>query len=159
MPGSRREEKTSSLGAVFQAVFLSTLILDQITKFFALRFLADVDSLPVISGIFHLTLVHNTGIAFGFFRQHPGLLLILITLSLFFLFWWGWRQPDLPRLQRLALAMILGGAVGNWIDRVRFGAVIDFLDFRVWPVFNLADSAITIGVSIFLLLILLKRTS
>ena len=55
---------------------------------------------------------------------------------------------------RLAFALILGGAVGNWIDRLRFGSVIDFLDFRVWPVFNIADSAITIGVVWYLLILM-----
>ena len=55
--------------------------------------------------------------------------------------------------------MILGGAVGNWIDRIRFGAVVDFFDFRVFPVFNVADSAITVGVSIFAVLIFFRKTS
>lgn len=143
---------------MFPAIFFSVLLFDQITKFLALRFLADPGSIPVIPNIFHLTLVHNTGIAFGLFRQHPEILLILITISLAFLFLWGWRHVEMPRMQRIALAMILGGAVGNWIDRVRFGAVIDFFDFRIWPVFNIADSAITIGVGIFALAILLKKT-
>ena len=142
---------------VFHAVFFTVLLLDQFTKFLALHRLGH-SSIPVIPQFFHLTLVHNTGIAFGIFRQHPQILLVLITLSLIFLFIWGWRKNDLPPTQRIALALILGGAVGNWIDRVRFGAVIDFLDFRVWPVFNVADSAITLGISIFALIFLMKKT-
>jgi len=57
-------------------------------------------------------------------------------------------------MARFGIALILGGAIGNWIDRIRFGAVIDFLDFRVWPIFNVADSAITAGVFLYLILII-----
>ncbi len=119
-------------------------------------------SLPVLPPVFHLTLVHNRGIAFGLFDGFDRLLLIAISLSIVVLTVIGHRlwQP-LPKsqagtapgsgLERAAMALILGGAAGNWIDRMRFGAVIDFLDFRVWPVFNVADSAITVGVGLYLL--------
>ncbi len=133
----------------FYFIFSLTLVFDQASKFLALKHLDQVETTPLIQNIFHLTLVHNTGIAFGFFRQHPSILLALITLSLIGLFIWGVRLSSKNTGERFALALILGGAVGNWIDRVRFGAVIDFLDFRVWPVFNIADSAITIGVTLF----------
>ena len=59
----------------------------------------------------------------------------------------SWKEPQL-----LGLALILGGAIGNWIDRIRYQAVVDFLDFRIWPVFNIADSAITIGVAFYIIL-------
>ena len=81
----------------------------------------------------------------------------MITLSLFFLWGWAVRMESKSAGGRAAFALILGGAIGNWIDRIRFGAVIDFLDFRVWPVFNIADSAITIGVALYLLLLLKKK--
>ncbi len=77
--------------------------------------------------------------------------MILISISLAVLLGLGIRMKSTPALQRWALALILGGAAGNWIDRVRYGAVVDFLDFRIWPVFNVADSAITIGVGLYLL--------
>ena len=141
----------------FQFVFAIVLLLDQFTKLLALQFLNETGSIPVIPKVFYLTLVYNPGVAFGIFRHHPAVLFVVVTISLIFLFLWGSRKADLIGLQRLGLAMILGGAVGNWIDRARFGAVIDFLDFRVWPVFNIADSAITIGVSIFVILILRKK--
>ncbi len=104
-------------------------------------------------------MVHNTGIAFGFFRTHERALLILITLSLGCLFYWSTRlkEGSPSGLNRAALALILGGALGNWIDRVRWGAVIDFLDFRIWPVFNIADSAITLGVGLYLISLLRSR--
>ncbi len=137
-------------------IFLIVL-LDQAAKALALHYLSFEESLPLVPGIFHLTLVRNTGIAFGFFREHQGTLLVLITLSLFFLWLWTRSLETKSIGGRIAFAFILGGALGNWIDRLRFGAVIDFLDFRVWPVFNIADSAITIGVALYFILLLRKK--
>jgi len=146
--------------------------LDQVSKYFAISELTHGSTVPVISGIFHFTFVKNTGIAFGFFREHENVLLILITLSIGVLIFLGYRlcqhhvtitsngerieSPAASSLARAGLALILGGAIGNWIDRIRFGAVIDFLDFRVWPVFNIADSAITVGVFLYLLVFIRK---
>jgi signal peptidase II len=114
---------------------------------------------PIVDGVFHLTLVYNTGIAFGFLREHGTVLLVLITASLLLLFAWGMKSPESSRTARTGLGLILGGAVGNWIDRLRVGAVIDFLDFRVWPVFNFADAAISVGVGLYLIFLLRPRTS
>lgn len=134
---------------IFYSVLFITLTLDQASKLVALRALSQIDTVEIIPRVFHFTLVHNTGIAFGFFRQHPSVLLLLITFSLIFIFLWGRSLPSQNKLERFAIGLILGGAAGNWLDRLRFGAVIDFLDFRVWPVFNIADSAITVGVTLF----------
>jgi len=133
---------------------------DQISKFFALAHLSPGASLPVLRNIFHLTLVHNTGIAFGLLREYEFLLKIVIPLSIAVLFVFslrlcrerGARRPP-PSFgpAEWGMILILGGAVGNWIDRLRYGAVVDFLDFRVWPVFNFADSAITVGICLFIL--------
>ncbi len=132
------------------------MALDQSTKWAAHAWLAPNSSLPVIPGIFHLTYVQNTGAAFGIFRGLPGLF-ILPALAIS-----GWlilelTRRDHPPLSRLGLALMLGGAIGNLIDRVRLGHVVDFLDLRVWPVFNVADSAITIGVTVMILTQLLGR--
>lgn len=142
-------------------------MLDQGTKLLALTHLPLDATVPVIPSVFHLTLVYNRGIAFGLFQHHETLLLVLISLSLLVLLVVGFRiarQANLESspseiISRYGLALILGGAIGNWIDRVRYKAVIDFLDFRIWPVFNLADSAITIGVVLYLFLFLQKNKS
>ncbi|MBI4368288.1 MAG: signal peptidase II [Candidatus Omnitrophica bacterium] len=126
------------------------LLLDQLTKFFALAYLSS-GHIPIVPHVFHLSLVENTGVAFGFFRGHPELLTGIITVSVLCLFAFSkffWRET---LYRRVAYGLILGGAIGNWIDRLRFEHVIDFLDFRVWPVFNIADACITIGVSLFVL--------
>jgi len=127
-------------------IVASILFLDQVTKFLVVKNLSLHQSLPVIKGVLHLSLVYNRGVAFGlfkglntFFILAAALAVILIYLNLKNL---GWRKITLAAA---ALSLILAGAIGNLIDRVMFGHVIDFLDLRIWPVFNIADSAITIG--------------
>lgn len=105
--------------------------------------------MPVIAGVFHLTLVYNTGIAFGLLQDHGALLIVFISVSLLtLLFFCRWMMSQGPWAS-LSMVLILGGALGNWIDRLRVKAVIDYLDFRVFPVFNLADTAITAGVFLY----------
>jgi signal peptidase II len=135
---------------LFYSLVALVVVFDQLTKFLAIQYLNYYDSVPIIPQVFHLTLVRNTGVAFGLFRQHPSWLLILISLSILALGLWSFQIKQASRPVQTGLALILGGAIGNWIDRMRAGSVIDFLDFRVWPVFNMADSAITIGTCLYL---------
>jgi signal peptidase II len=151
------------MASVFLISFL-IFILDQSTKYWVQLFLTSRTTTPVFKNIFRLTLVHNQGAAFGFFQGGVFLFIltslaciIVIFLSvknnaLFYKFF-GLKTQD--RWAHLALGFILGGACGNLLDRVRFSYVVDFLDFRIWPVFNVADSAITIG-GILLFLRILK---
>jgi signal peptidase II len=127
-------------------ITLSILLADQLAKTIISSKLSLNQSVPLIKGVFHITLVHNSGAAFGMLK---GQLLLFIIISVFavFLIFLALRngQYKKPFLYNISLALILSGALGNMIDRLRFGYVIDFLDFRIWPVFNLADSAVTIG--------------
>lgn len=127
-------------------VAAAVLVLDQLSKWVALQFLEAGTSIPIIPQVFHFSLVQNTGIAFGLFQGHPGLWTIAITISLIVLLYAGKFLSGQALSRRLAYGFVLGGAAGNCIDRIRVRYVIDFLDFRIWPVFNLADSFITIGV-------------
>ncbi|HPN89151.1 MAG TPA: signal peptidase II [Candidatus Omnitrophota bacterium] len=128
---------------------LTVVLLDRATKYFFMNVLSLGESFPVIRNVFHMTLVHNTGIAFGFFKEHGSVFIIIpiiaTILLVFNIFYYKHNDEALSRSYILGFSLILGGAVGNLIDRIRFGYVIDFIDFRVWPVFNIADSAITIG--------------
>ena len=127
------------------AIVVLVVMLDQLTKFLISINLALNESIPVLKGIFHITRIHNTGIAFGFFK---GMLFVFIFLSIaaiFFIILCANRFRHGYRHLRLGLLFILGGTIGNLIDRVRLGHVIDFIDLRVWPVFNIADLAITAG--------------
>lgn len=125
---------------------LLILSLDQVTKFIADKNLSLTQALPVIKGVFHLTLVHNQGAAFGILKGQVLLFVLIAVLAIIVIsFALRNNYSRKPPLYNLSLGLILAGALGNLIDRLFFGYVIDFLDFRIWPVFNLADSAITIG--------------
>jgi signal peptidase II len=130
-------------------IVIAVIVLDQLTKFVIGGNLAPYQSIPVINGIFHLTLVHNRGAAFGVLKNQLYLF-ILTSIGAIILIAVHLRQRRGMKfdLYSLALALILAGALGNLIDRLCFGYVIDFLDLRIWPVFNVADSAITIGAAI-----------
>ncbi|WXJ86859.1 Lipoprotein signal peptidase [Moorella humiferrea] len=120
--------------------------LDQLTKYIVRVNFQPNESLPVINSFFHLTYVNNPGAAFGLFAyKTPVFVAITVLVVAVILIAYRILPPGSP-VMRLALALITGGALGNLIDRLRFGYVVDFLDFRVWPVFNLADVAIVSGV-------------
>lgn len=133
-----------SLVTVFSVAFF-----DRITKGLFTDILDLGESLPVVRNFLHITLVHNTGIAFGLFKNQGFVFIVIpviaIILLVYNIYYYRYNEENLSRLYIVAFSMILGGAIGNLIDRMYFGYVIDFIDFRVWPVFNIADSAITIG--------------
>ena len=126
-------------------IIVSTiLVLDRLTKFLVSNELNLNSSIPLIKGIFYISLVHNRGAAFGFLKnQFP--LFIATSLIAIILIWRALKSNKYSKTYTIALSLILAGALGNLVDRLLYGYVIDFLDFRVWPVFNVADSAITIG--------------
>jgi len=123
------------------------LVLDQLTKLIACRSLYLHQSIPVITNIFHITLVHNRGAAFGLMRNQVPLLIFTTFIAIWLIYVNLKNSPGGKKLSlyRISLGLVLAGALGNLIDRVFCGYVIDFLDFRIWPVFNVADSAITVG--------------
>lgn len=128
------------------------VIIDQITKAIALTKLASIVSVPAIGKIVSLTLVKNTGAAFGLFKYQTTVFISISLIAIAFtIFYLAKKKASFY----LPFALILGGAVGNLIDRLRFGYVVDFIDLHFWPVFNIADSCITIG-SIFLFVIILR---
>lgn len=136
------------------------LALDQATKAFVRSGLALHESVEVMPGFFNLTRVHNFGAAFGLmnaadFPFKTVVLAVIAALALWALTWYGATLPAEQRLARVGLALIVGGAAGNLIDRLRSGYVVDFVDlyWRGWHfwAFNVADAAITVGVSLMIL--------
>ncbi|KPK40117.1 MAG: hypothetical protein AMJ78_07540 [Omnitrophica WOR_2 bacterium SM23_29] len=131
------------------AIFV--VILDQITKAIAMTFLKYGESYLIIKKIFYLTLIKNSGAAFGLFKNQAAFFILVSGLAVTFIIYFLSKKKV---SSYLPLALILGGAVGNLIDRLRVGYVIDFLDFKIWPVFNVADSCISIGAFLLFLLII-----
>lgn len=127
---------------MFWRVAITVFIIDQLTKLWATASLNVDQSLPVIPPYFYLTLTHNTGIAFGMLEGR-GWLTIPLTLAVAGGLIWYHHQHKPTRAVQLLTGLLLGGALGNFIDRVRLGYVVDMFDFVVWPVFNVADMAIT----------------
>ncbi|MEI6831615.1 MAG: signal peptidase II [Candidatus Omnitrophota bacterium] len=125
-------------------IITCVIFLDQLSKYLATKLLYFNTPVSIIDNFLYLTLAHNRGAAFGLFKNQL-LIFVLISIFAIVLIFFFLKAKNNSLLSRFALSMILGGAIGNLIDRLRFGYVIDFLDFRVWPVFNLADSAITIA--------------
>ncbi|HTY44890.1 MAG TPA: signal peptidase II [Patescibacteria group bacterium] len=137
---------------------LTVLFLDQLTKFLADKTLALHQSIPIIRGVFHCTLVHNRGAAFGVLKNQTAVFIAAAVVAIFLIYTHLRRQVSQGFfMYRVSLCLILAGALGNLIDRIRYGYVVDFLDFRIWPVFNIADSAITIGAIILGYSILLRK--
>lgn len=134
---------------------LATLLLDQSTKLLVDRTMLLGQSIRVVENFFHLTYVRNQGAAFGMLANSPYRTPFFIGVALIAsgaILWMIHRLEDAQRLSSIALSLIFAGAVGNLIDRVRLGEVIDFLDVHWyqyhWPAFNVADSAITVGVGL-----------
>jgi signal peptidase II len=132
-------------------VVLLTLIIDQSSKAIIKYMLAEGQSIPILPFVFHLTYIRNPGAAFGLFADQTIFFIIATLFVITLVMVVARRIPESRWLLKLSLGLILGGAVGNLLDRLRYGLVVDFLDFRVWPVFNLADSAIVLGACLLVL--------
>lgn len=154
---SSRDPRIENLIYLFLTGF-AVLALDQAVKFVIYSRLSGGQSMKVIPNIFHITLVLNKGAAFGLLKDQRIFFIILSVSAIFFIIAYIWKNNSRSIFLLSSLGLLLGGATGNLIDRIRFGYVIDFLDFRVWPVFNVADSAITIGAAMFAAAILLRKS-
>jgi len=156
------QNKYARLAVVAGMVVLA----DQVSKALILKNLPLHHSLTVIDGVFDITHILNPGGAFGLMANMSAVLraivfLFISSMAVGLIFYFYYKTPRTHKLLATGFALIFGGAIGNLIDRVRFGVVIDFLDFYIgkhhWPAFNIADSAITVGIFIFIYHLLLKR--
>ena len=140
---------TSRLGT-FLLCAAAVLGLDQLTKAFASARLVPGEPVTVLGNFLRLTLVHNTGAAFGLFPGSRLPFILVSVLAIAVVLYLFARDAYRSLANRVLLGCILGGALGNLVDRIRWGRVVDFIDVGLgqvrWPVFNLADSAVTLGV-------------
>ncbi len=144
----------------FYWISILVLVLDHVTKWIAGLWLPD-NPIEIIPGYLRLSLVFNSGVAFGFFNSgnsvwKPYILGALAVVALTVIFLYSRRMPAGRKLLQFGLAITMGGILGNFIDRIFRGHVVDFIEFHIqdsfyWPNFNIADSAITIGIALLLI--------
>ena len=142
------------------------ILLDQITKHYIDSYMSVGDSFPVIQGLFNITHVRNPGAAFGIFSKSPEIfrtvfLIAVTSAAMVLILYYIRTNRERGGLLNLAMSLIFGGAIGNLVDRIRFGEVIDFLDFYIgshhWPAYNVADSAISTGAVLLLIAMIWKK--
>ena len=123
-------------------------IFDQIVKWFVQGHMEWGESIPLIPNVFHLTYIINPGAAFGILAYQKWFFLLIVIALFGAFFFYRKRIPAEPVYFPAGIGMLLGGALGNAIDRVRISGVVDFFDFRIWPIFNVADIFICVGVAL-----------
>lgn len=131
------------------AVIAAIIYLDQLTKWLIITYLPE-SGLPVINGVLRFTYVENTGAAFGMLSEHRWIFISISAVAISGMIWFLFVKKPGSRLLSLSLVLLVGGGIGNMIDRVLLGYVIDFIDFHAFPsiwvwVFNVADACITTG--------------
>ena len=137
---------------------LALIGLDWLTKHWIQTSMALNDTIPVIDGIFHITYIHNYGAAFSILQGKQAFLLVvtgiaMLAMAVYMVY--GQKKNELTPMGLWSLALIIGGGLGNFIDRVRLGYVVDFFDFRVWPIFNVADIAVCCGCGLLVFYVLI----
>ena len=147
-----QRERDGRAGVKIFWIIPVTLVVDQVSKVVVEREMALYSSHPILGNFFRLTYIQNKGAAFGLDLGSPMLHTVVSIVALGVLAWMFHKLPTEDVVLRFALVLVLGGALGNIIDRVRLNAVIDFFDVGIgtlrWPVFNFADSFVTIGIGL-----------
>ena len=131
---------------IYELIIILLIGIDQISKLLALNYLKDIRSIPIIQNVFHLTYVENRGAAFGMFQNNQIIFIIVaLVASIYGLYYLHTKKVD--TVGKVGILLIISGAIGNLIDRVRLGFVVDYFDFRIiWEyVFNIADIFVVLG--------------
>lgn len=131
---------------MYYIIIIAIIALDQLTKYFVQIYMELNYTIPVIEGMFHFTYIHNYGAAFSMLENRQGLLLTVtgIVIAAMLVYLIRKRKTAHPMFL-FSLALVVGGGVGNLMDRALQGYVVDFFDFRVWPIFNVADISVVCG--------------
>ncbi|MGM0445705.1 MAG: signal peptidase II [Bacillota bacterium] len=128
-------------------IFIGTIlvIIDQLIKYNVNNKMVIGQTYPIIENFLHITYVKNTGIAFGLFKNNNLFMISIIIIIIVIVIYFYKREKNKDFLLSIATTVMLSGAIGNLIDRIFYGYIIDYIDFQFWPAFNLADSLIVIG--------------
>lgn len=138
-------------------IFLLVLLADQYSKLVVQQDMIVGQSIPIFHRIFHFTYVQNTGGAFGILRGRTNLFIVVSIVVILFIIYFMLKEEKKDTFIKVVFSIILGGAISNLIDRMRLGYVVDFIDFQIWPVFNIADSAISVGMVLLLIRLFFKK--
>lgn len=147
-------EITTRDWVILFSVALATLGLDQVTKWLVVRSLGYLETwepLPALSGIFDITYTRNTGAAFGMAQDFGNIFLIIAVVVVAAILYYYRQLPAELWIMKVALGLQMGGAVGNALDRITRGYVVDFFHLHGWPIFNIADSAVVVGVVVLII--------
>jgi len=148
MQGKDRKGKQAIIHGVIWLVAVFVFVVDFLIKFY-LRTHLPLESIPIIKNILHITVVFNSGAAFGILKGQTQFL-IYISIIFVFMFWFLIQQEKRKNLLFLvSCGLIVGGAMSNLCDRIVLGFVVDYIDIRIWPVFNLSDFCISMGAILF----------
>ena len=131
----------------FWMIAISVLFFDQLSKFYIMHTLLPNMSIAIIPHVFHITYILNPGAAFGILVNQRWLFILIALVIFGGVLYFYRRIPESYRWFRCGLSLMVGGAAGNLVDRLWLGYVVDFFDFRIWPIFNIADIAIVCGVA------------
>lgn len=142
---------------LYSAIIGGGIIIDQITKILASNFLKPIYTLPIIKDIFHFTYRENTGMAFGMLKEHRWVFMLVSTILIIGLGIYLFGMKSQNRLYDVSIAVILSGGIGNMIDRIFLGYVVDFIDCRFidFAVFNVADSFVCVGSGLLMLALII----
>lgn len=140
----------------FYVPLVALLLLDQIVKYAVRANMMQGQSIPIISGIFHLTYIENPGAAFGILSNHRILFLVMTVAITGIMFYLYLQLRNKKSLTAFSLALVISGAIGNFIDRFFQGTVTDMFDFQIWPIFNIADICICVGLALLCYLLIFK---
>ncbi len=145
---------------LYVAAILAVIGIDQATKFLAVEFLKPVDTVPIIEGVIHLTYATNKGAAFGMLADAPWVFNTVTIIMLLVLSAYLFLGNAENKLYGIAISMIIGGGIGNMIDRTALGYVVDFIDFRLinFAIFNGADSFVCVGAGLLILAMVIDIT-
>lgn len=144
---------------LYYIIALITIALDQLTKWAVVNYMELYETIPIKEGWLHITSSRNRGAAFGILQDKRVLFIIITIIVVIFVIYYIKKIHKKHKLYALSLALILGGSIGNLIDRIRLGEVIDFIDVRIinFAIFNVADSAVVVGTTLLIILMFFSK--
>lgn len=150
------------MNMIFGVVFAFSIFLDQFTKLKAVEILKDGSSIKILGDFLRFSYVENRGAAFGILQNKQWFFIIMTVIMMIVLFYMFFYYKNITKLTKLSFVLIASGAIGNLIDRIKLGYVVDFIDVRFgkiydFPVFNIADSCVVVGTIILIFLILFNK--